>query len=266
MPGVFDAVTCMEMLEHVPDPAAVIRACATLLKPGGRLFVSTLNRTPAAFALAIVGAEYVARLLPKGTHQYRDFIKPFRTRGMAARGGPRTGGRQRARVRAAGATRRGSSRRTDVNYLVCARKPERGMKKPVRAARSPRWCCSTWTARCSTARPTCWPRSTRCAHARGLAPMRWRDLRPHVSSGARAMVAAAFPHSTRLRARRWIREFLDDLRARARPARRAVRRHRGAARGDRGRGSRWGIVTNKPEYLARRADAASWDGNRAARC
>lgn len=76
MPGHFDVVTCMEMLEHVPDPGAVIEACAKLLKPGGQLFVSTLNRTPAAFALAIVGAEYVARLLPKGTHRYRDFIKP----------------------------------------------------------------------------------------------------------------------------------------------------------------------------------------------
>ncbi len=75
-PGSFDAITCMEMLEHVPDPGAILQACATLLKPGGRLFVSTLNRTPAAFALAIVGAEYVARLLPTGTHQYRDFIKP----------------------------------------------------------------------------------------------------------------------------------------------------------------------------------------------
>ena len=76
MPGAFDAITCMEMLEHVPDPSAVVRACATLLKPGGRLFLSTLNRTPAAFAVAIVGAEYVARLLPKGTHDYKQFIKP----------------------------------------------------------------------------------------------------------------------------------------------------------------------------------------------
>src|SRR4249919_627392 len=76
MPGKFDAITCMEMLEHVPDPAAIVQACATMLKPGGRLFLSTLNRTPAAFALAIVGAEYIARVLPKGTHQYRDFIKP----------------------------------------------------------------------------------------------------------------------------------------------------------------------------------------------
>jgi 2-polyprenyl-6-hydroxyphenyl methylase/3-demethylubiquinone-9 3-methyltransferase len=76
MPAGFDAITCMEMLEHVPDPGAIVSACATLLKPGGRLFLSTLNRTPAAFAVAIVGAEYVARLLPKGTHDYKQFIKP----------------------------------------------------------------------------------------------------------------------------------------------------------------------------------------------
>lgn len=75
-PGQFDAVTCMEMLEHVPDPHAILQACHALLKPGGRLLLSTLNRTPAAFALAIVGAEYAARLLPKGTHDYRSFIKP----------------------------------------------------------------------------------------------------------------------------------------------------------------------------------------------
>lgn len=75
-PAGFDVVTCMEMLEHVPDPGAVLQACATLLKPGGKLFLSTLNRTPAAFAVAIVGAEYVARLLPKGTHDYKQFIRP----------------------------------------------------------------------------------------------------------------------------------------------------------------------------------------------
>ncbi len=72
----FDVVTCMEMLEHVPDPPAVVQACADLLKPGGRLFLSTLNRTPLAFATAIVGAEYIARLLPRGTHDYRQFIRP----------------------------------------------------------------------------------------------------------------------------------------------------------------------------------------------
>jgi 2-polyprenyl-6-hydroxyphenyl methylase/3-demethylubiquinone-9 3-methyltransferase len=76
MPGRFDVITCMEMLEHVPDPGSVLAACARLLRPGGQLFLSTLNRTPAAFALAIVGAEYVARLLPRGTHDYKQFIRP----------------------------------------------------------------------------------------------------------------------------------------------------------------------------------------------
>jgi len=75
-PGAFDAVTCMELIEHVPNPKAIIAACAQALKPGGRLFVSTINRTPVAFALAIVAAEYIARLLPKGTHQYDQLIRP----------------------------------------------------------------------------------------------------------------------------------------------------------------------------------------------
>ena len=76
MAGQFDFITCMEMLEHVPDPASVIHACADLLKPGGRLFLSTLNRTPKSFLAAIVGAEHVLRLLPRGTHRYAQFIKP----------------------------------------------------------------------------------------------------------------------------------------------------------------------------------------------
>ncbi|MCK7593815.1 bifunctional 2-polyprenyl-6-hydroxyphenol methylase/3-demethylubiquinol 3-O-methyltransferase UbiG [Pseudomarimonas salicorniae] len=75
-PASFDAITCMEMLEHVPDPGAVIAAMARLLKPGGQLFLSTLNRTPQSFAAAIVGAEYLLRLLPRGTHSYRSFIRP----------------------------------------------------------------------------------------------------------------------------------------------------------------------------------------------
>jgi 2-polyprenyl-6-hydroxyphenyl methylase/3-demethylubiquinone-9 3-methyltransferase len=75
-PGQFDTVTCMEMLEHVPDPASVIQACATLVKPGGWVFFSTLNRNPKSFVFAIVGAEYVLNLLPKGTHEYAKFIRP----------------------------------------------------------------------------------------------------------------------------------------------------------------------------------------------
>ena len=75
-PAQFDVVTCMEMLEHVPDPASVIKACATLVKPGGDIFFSTLNRNPKAFLLAIIGAEYLMKMLPRGTHEYAKFIKP----------------------------------------------------------------------------------------------------------------------------------------------------------------------------------------------
>jgi 2-polyprenyl-6-hydroxyphenyl methylase / 3-demethylubiquinone-9 3-methyltransferase len=75
-PGTYDVVTCMEMLEHVPDPASVVRACSQLVKPGGWVFFSTLNRNPKSFVFAIVGAEYVLNLLPKGTHEYAKFIKP----------------------------------------------------------------------------------------------------------------------------------------------------------------------------------------------
>ena len=72
----FDVVTCMEMLEHVPDPASVVRACATLVKPGGWVFFSTLNRNPKSFLFAIVGAEYILNMLPRGTHEYAKFIQP----------------------------------------------------------------------------------------------------------------------------------------------------------------------------------------------
>ncbi len=122
-PGAFDAITCMELLEHVPDPASVVGACAALLRPGGRLFLSTLNRTPAAFALAIVGAEYVMRMLPRGTHQYRDFIRPselaawLRQAGLGLEdvsGLAYEPWRDAARL----------STRTDVNYLACAVKPD----------------------------------------------------------------------------------------------------------------------------------------------
>lgn len=75
-PAAFDVVTCMEMLEHVPDPFSVVRACGRLVKPGGWVFFSTINRNAKAFALAIVGAEYVLGLLPKGTHEYARFIRP----------------------------------------------------------------------------------------------------------------------------------------------------------------------------------------------
>ncbi len=90
-PGRFDAVTCLEMLEHVPDPASIVRACARLVKPGRHVIFSTLNRNPRAWLLAVVGAEYVLRLLPRGTHDYSLFIRPSelsrwaRNAGMALR-------------------------------------------------------------------------------------------------------------------------------------------------------------------------------------
>ncbi|MEO6171734.1 MAG: bifunctional 2-polyprenyl-6-hydroxyphenol methylase/3-demethylubiquinol 3-O-methyltransferase UbiG [Arenimonas sp.] len=122
IPTQFDAITCMEMLEHVPDPSSILRACAKLLKPGGKLFISTLNRTPAAFAIAIVGAEYLANLLPKGTHEYQKFIKPSELAGWARAEGfnvldisglaynPISG---KAWV----------NDRTDINYLMTLEKP-----------------------------------------------------------------------------------------------------------------------------------------------
>ena len=81
-PHSFDLVTCMEMLEHVPDPAATVRACATLVKPGAWVFFSTLNRNPKSYLFAIIGAEYLLNLLPKGTHDYGKFIKPSELTGM----------------------------------------------------------------------------------------------------------------------------------------------------------------------------------------
>lgn len=75
-PGKYDALTCMEMLEHVPDPGSIVSACAKLVKPGGHVFFSTINRNPKAYLLAVIGAEYVLRLLPRGTHEYAKFLKP----------------------------------------------------------------------------------------------------------------------------------------------------------------------------------------------
>ncbi|MGH8399654.1 MAG: bifunctional 2-polyprenyl-6-hydroxyphenol methylase/3-demethylubiquinol 3-O-methyltransferase UbiG, partial [Gammaproteobacteria bacterium] len=86
-PAQYDIVTCMEMLEHVPDPAAVVQACATLVRPGGQVFFSTINRNLKAFVLAVIGAEYLLRLIPRGTHEYAKFIRPSELAGWARHAG-----------------------------------------------------------------------------------------------------------------------------------------------------------------------------------
>ena len=121
-PQSFDVITCMEMLEHVPDPESVIAACSRLLKPGGQLFLSTLNRTPIAFGAAIVGAEYLMRLLPRGTHHYAQFIKPSELAAALRRQGFEV--TDLAGIAWNPLTRKARLiERVDVNYIACAIKP-----------------------------------------------------------------------------------------------------------------------------------------------
>jgi 2-polyprenyl-6-hydroxyphenyl methylase/3-demethylubiquinone-9 3-methyltransferase len=120
--GRYDVVTCMEMLEHVPDPASVVSACARLARPGGHLFFSTINRNPKSFALAIVGAEYVLNLLPRGTHEYAKFIKPSELAGFCRAAGLTMS--EIIGMRYNPLTRRATlGADTDVNYLMACRKP-----------------------------------------------------------------------------------------------------------------------------------------------
>jgi 2-polyprenyl-6-hydroxyphenyl methylase/3-demethylubiquinone-9 3-methyltransferase len=120
-PASFDVVTCMEMLEHVPDPASIVRACATLVKPGGWVFFSTLNRNPKSFLFAIVGAEYVLNLLPKGTHEYAKFLRPSELAGFCREAGLDVAG-SRGMAYNPLTRRYWLSGDTSVNYLLATRK------------------------------------------------------------------------------------------------------------------------------------------------
>ncbi|MEJ7138734.1 bifunctional 2-polyprenyl-6-hydroxyphenol methylase/3-demethylubiquinol 3-O-methyltransferase UbiG [Amphibiibacter pelophylacis] len=124
-PQRYDVVSCMEMLEHVPDPVSIVAACARLVKPGGQVFFSTLNRHPAAFLGAIVAAEYLTGLIPRGTHDYAQFIQPAELAAWA-----RHAGLQLERVAGLGynpITRRAwISARTPINYMMSCRRPLQG--------------------------------------------------------------------------------------------------------------------------------------------
>ena len=121
-PASFDVVTCMEMLEHVPDPASIVRACATLVKPGGWVFFSTLNRNTKSFLFAIVGAEYVLNLLPRGTHEYAKFIRPSELARDCREAGLEW--KQTRGMEYNPLTRRyWMSQDTSVNYLVATQRP-----------------------------------------------------------------------------------------------------------------------------------------------
>ncbi|GAA5445135.1 ubiquinone biosynthesis O-methyltransferase [Microbulbifer sp. NBRC 101763] len=124
IPASFDVVTCLEMLEHVPDPSSVIRACAKLVKPGGHLFFSTINRTPKGWLFAVVGAEYILRLLPKGTHEYGKFIRPSEMGAWLRESDLELKDITGMTYNPVTRTYKLNSRDVDVNYLVHAIKPE----------------------------------------------------------------------------------------------------------------------------------------------
>ena len=119
----FDVVTCLEMLEHVPDPSSVARACAAMTKPGGTLFFSTINRNPKAYLLAIIGVEYVLRMLPKGTHEYGKFIRPAELGKWIREAGLELDQMTGLTYNPITKTYRLTETDVDVNYMICARKP-----------------------------------------------------------------------------------------------------------------------------------------------
>ena len=119
----FDIVTCLEMLEHVPDPGSVVRACAAMTKPGGTLFFSTINRNPKSYLLAIIGVEYVLRMLPKGTHEYGKFIRPAELGQWIREAGLELDQMTGLTYNPLTKIYRLNETDVDVNYMICVRKP-----------------------------------------------------------------------------------------------------------------------------------------------
>ncbi|MGD1982671.1 MAG: bifunctional 2-polyprenyl-6-hydroxyphenol methylase/3-demethylubiquinol 3-O-methyltransferase UbiG [Chromatiaceae bacterium] len=122
-PGAFDVVTCMEMLEHVPDPLSVVTACASLVRPGGKVFFSTINRNPKSYLFAILGAEYLLRMLPKGTHDYAKFIRPAELGRWTRQAGLDTRSMTGLTYNPLTGIYRLDPRDVDVNFMVATQRP-----------------------------------------------------------------------------------------------------------------------------------------------
>ncbi len=242
-PGAFDAVTCMEMLEHVPDPAATLAALAALVKPGGDVIVSTLNRNPLAFAVAIVGAEYIARVLPRGTHEYLKFIRPSELARWGRAAGPRARRPDRHHLQPADAGvpsvaehRRqlpcafspGRDGRAARAGMRRAQRPAGQMNQPLRAilfdldgTLARHGAGHGRRAELSAPRTAA---SSRCPSMR---------LRSSVSHGSARLVRLGFPDADAQQFAALQRRFLRDLPRGLEHAHAAVRRHGRGARGTR---------------------------------